>query len=155
MSIEERMKQAGVELPEPPAAGGLYQRVVVADRFVYVSGQTPLRDGVMTTVGKLGADVTVDEGRAAARLALLNCLAQLDAHLGGLDQVEQIVKLTGYVASGRDFNSQPAVIDGASAVLNEVFGDAGGHARTSIGVAELPGNASVEVDLVVLRTPAS
>lgn len=154
MSIEKRMKQLGIELPEPAAAGGRYRRVVAAERFVYVSGQTPKQNGALTAVGKLGADVTVAEGEDAARLATLNCLSQLDAYLGGLDQVAQVAKLTGYVASAAGFGAQPAVMDGASALLEDVFGEAGGHARTAIGVAELPDNAAVEVDLVVMRTPS-
>ncbi|MGH3098556.1 MAG: RidA family protein [Streptosporangiales bacterium] len=150
MSIDTRMQEAGIELPSPPAPGGQYQPVVVAERFAYVSGQTPVRDGVPTVTGKLGAGVSVEEAQEAARLATLNCVAQLKKRLGSLDRVERVVKLSGYVASGEGFGQQSLVVNGASAVLEEIFGEAGQHARVALGVAELPGGAPVEVEIVAL-----
>lgn len=150
MSIDARVREAGIELPEAPAPGGQYQPVVVVERFAYVSGQTPVRGGAPTVTGKLGAGVSVEEGQQAARLAALNCVAQLKKRLGSLDQVEQVVKLAGYVASAEGFGQQSLVVNGASAVLEEVFGEAGRHARVALGVAELPGGAPVEVELVAL-----
>lgn len=150
MSFEARVQDAGIELPPPPAPGGQYQPVVVAERFAYVSGQTPVQNGAQTVTGKLGAGVSLEEGQRAARLATLNCVAQLKKRFGSLDQVERVVKLCGYVASAEGFSQQSAVVNGASAVLEEIFGEAGQHARVALGVAELPGGAPVEVEIVAL-----
>jgi enamine deaminase RidA (YjgF/YER057c/UK114 family) len=145
----ERLAGLGLELPEvlPPVAK--YVPALRHGDLVFASGQTPTVAGKLTVTGKLGADVTVEGGQLAARLCALNCLAAAAATAGGLDNITQVVKLTGYVASADGFTEQPAVINGASQLLEEVFGDAGRHARAALGLAELPGGAPVEVELIV------
>lgn len=155
MNVNARIKELGIDLPAPPCAGGQYNPVTVADRFAYVSGQTANVGGVPSVVGKLGASVGIGQGKDAARQAALNCVALLRETLGDLDRIEQVVKLNGYVASTEGFGDQPKVIDGASELLEEVFGAVGQHSRTSVGVAELPGGAPAEVELVVLVRPTA
>jgi enamine deaminase RidA (YjgF/YER057c/UK114 family) len=116
--------------------------------IVYLAGQDPLKDGKLQYVGKLGADFSLEEGYEAARLCALNLLAILQDYLGDLARVRRILKVVGYVNSAPGFSEQPAVVNGASDLLVQVFGDNGKHARTAIGVNELPGNIAVEVDLI-------
>jgi enamine deaminase RidA (YjgF/YER057c/UK114 family) len=149
MTAAQRLAELGLELPVPPTPVANYVPVRQAGDLAFASGQTPTRDGVLVLTGKLGRDVTVEEGQRCAELAVLNCLAALNQHLGSLDGILAVIKLTGYVASAEGFGNQPAVINGASLLLERVLGDAGRHARAAIGVAELPGNAPVEVDLIV------
>jgi enamine deaminase RidA (YjgF/YER057c/UK114 family) len=144
----ERMKTSGIDLPPPPRPAGSYAPGKIYGSLVFASGQTPTRDGVPAYRGRLGADLSVDEGYAAARLVALNCLAELEAVCGDLRCVQSILKVNGYVAASEGFEEQPAVINGASDLLQEIFGDAGVHARTAIGVQSLPGGAPVEVELV-------
>jgi enamine deaminase RidA (YjgF/YER057c/UK114 family) len=150
--IRERLAAAGLVLPQVTAARNRYRVTVIDDGLLFVSGQTPKQAGVPTVAGRLGAELDVEQGRAAARLAALNLLAQIDREIG-LERVKRLLKLNGYVASADGFVSQPAVIDGASEVLVEVLGAVGEHARTSVGVAWLPGNAPVEVELIARVTP--
>jgi enamine deaminase RidA (YjgF/YER057c/UK114 family) len=150
--IRERLAAAGLVLPQVTAARNRYRATVIDDGLLFVSGQTPKQAGVPTVAGRLGAELDVEQGRAAARLAALNLLAQIDREIG-LERVKRLLKLNGYVASADGFVSHPAVIDGASEVLVEVLGTAGEHARTSVGVAWLPGNAPVEVELIARVTP--
>ncbi len=138
----------GLSLPAPPAPAGSYVPCVRAGTLVYVSGMLPRRGGAIV-MGRAGEDMTVEEAREAARLALLSALAALKAEIGGLERVARVVRLTGYVRSGEGFADQHKVIDGASALLGEVFGDRGLHSRVSVGVSHLPLNAVVELDLVV------
>lgn len=142
----ERMEASGLELPPCPRPAGSYAPGKVFGNLVFASGQTPRRDGVYR--GRVGTDLGVEEGYAAARLAALNCVAELEAVCGNLRRVDGIPKLNGYVAASEGFEEQPAVINGASDVLREVFGESGVHARTAIGVQSLPGGAPVEVELV-------
>ena len=139
-----------VTLPEPAPAAGMFAPVVRAGRVVFVSGQGPIESasGNMV-VGKVGDSVSVEEARAAARLAGLNALAVLRRELGSLERIERVAKLFGTVNAAPGFTRMPEVIDGCSELLLEVFGEAGRHARTSIGVSELPFNLCVELDLVV------
>ncbi|MDG4768494.1 RidA family protein [Solwaraspora sp. WMMD406] len=143
-----RLADLGLSLPTvvPPVAA--YVPAVRSGRHVYVSGQLPMADGALLAVGKVGAEVTADEGRALAQRCALNALAAIDA-LVGLAQVTQVVKVTGFVASAAGFTGQPAVINGASELFGAVFGEAGRHARSAVGVAELPLGAPVEVEVVV------
>ena len=145
----ERLAALGLELPvvHPPVAK--YVPALRHGDLVFASGQTPTVDGKLTVTGKLGAGVTVEDGQQAARLCALNCLAAAAQTAGGLDSISQVVKLTGYVASAEGFTEQPAVINGASQLLEEVFGDAGKHVRAALGLAELPGGAPVEIELIV------
>ena len=146
---EERLAQLGIDLPQPAAPVAAYVPTVRAGSFVYASGQLPFVNGKLERTGKVGAEVTLEEGRAAARQCAINLLAALSAELGALSRVTRVVKLTVFVASTPGFTGQPSVANGASELLIEVFGDAGRHARSAVGVAALPLDAPVEVEAVV------
>jgi len=148
MSIEARLAQLGIELPEAAAPVAAYTPVVVARGLAHVSGQLPFVNGKLVT-GRLGEDVSLEEGAAAARACGLMILAQLKAALGSLDRVERVVKLGAFVNSTTDFTDQPRVANGASELMQAVFGDAGRHARAAVGVPALPLGAAVEVDAVI------
>jgi enamine deaminase RidA (YjgF/YER057c/UK114 family) len=147
--IEARLAALQIRLPDPLAAQFEYVPVAVHGDIAYVSGQLPRLDPQTVMVGKLGTDVDVERGREAARLCVLHALAALKLALGSLDRIERILKLTGFVASATGFIQQPQVIDGASKLLGEIFGDRGRHARSAIGVAELPRGAAVEIEMIV------
>ncbi|GIU99841.1 MAG: hypothetical protein KatS3mg014_1457 [Actinomycetota bacterium] len=144
--IEERLAELGIELPPAPAPVAAYVPVRLAPGLAFVAGQIP--DGGKLYPGHLGAEVTVEQGREAARRCALQALSALRAALGSLDRVEGILKVDVFVASAPGFTEQPQVANGASDVLVEIFGEAGQHARAAVGVAELPLGASVEVALV-------
>jgi enamine deaminase RidA (YjgF/YER057c/UK114 family) len=144
-SAETRLAEMGIEFPEAPAAIGDYIPVVQFGDMVVTSGQLPMQDGAMTATGKIGADLTVEEGAAAARVAALNCVAQIRSCVGSLDKVTRIVRVEGFVNSADGFHSQPQVLNGASNLLAEIFGEAGRHTRIAVGVNELPLDAAVEV----------
>lgn len=149
MDPETRLRELGFELPHIPAPAGAYVPATRAGGLIFTAGQLPNKSGELHLKGKVGDAVGVDEAREAARLCALNALAAAAALAGGLNGISGIVKVTGFVASAPGFNSQPGVLDGASELLGEVFGDAGLHARSAVGVAELPLDAPVEVELVV------
>ncbi|MFX1821821.1 RidA family protein [Pseudarthrobacter sp. CC4] len=138
-----------LELPSPPVPVANYVPVRQVGNLVFTAGQTPTRDGVLTISGKLGRELTIEQGQEASATAVLNCLAALKQHLGSLDRIVSVVSLTGYVASAEGFGDQPAVINGASLILEQAFGDKGRHARAAVGVAELPGLAPVEIAMIV------
>ena len=152
MSIEQRLAELGIELPQPAAPVAAYVPVVVAGNLAHVSGQLPFVDGELVT-GRLGEDVALDLGVRAARACGLMILAQLKAALGSLDRVERVVKLGAFVSSAASFTDQPKVANGASELMAEVFGEAGRHARSAVGVPVLPLGAAVEVDAVVALEP--
>lgn len=137
------------ELPEPPVPVANYVPVRQVGNLVFTSGQTPHRGSVLAVSGKLGRDVSIEEGQQASAEAVMNCLSALRQHLGSLDRIVSVVSLTGYVASAEGFTDQPTVINGASLLLEKAFGDKGRHARAALGVAELPGHAPVEISLIV------
>ncbi|MFS4488809.1 RidA family protein [Dietzia kunjamensis] len=143
-----KLDQLGLELPTvvPPVAN--YVPAVRTGAFVYTSGQLPMVDGALAATGKVGAEVTAEQAAELARTCALNALAAVDG-LVGIDAVVKVVKVVGFVASAPGFSGQPGVVNGASDVLGEIFGDAGVHARSAVGVSELPLNAPVEVELVV------
>jgi len=149
MRIEEKLRQMGLELPAPSAPVAAYVPTVRTGNLVFVAGQVPRERGEMKYRGRVGRDLKVEEGQAAARLCLLNALAALKADVGDLDKVRRVVKLGGFVASADGFGDQPKVIDGASTLLIELFGERGQHARAAVGVNELPLGAAVEIDLIV------
>lgn len=149
MSFEQRLQELGLTLPATPRPVANYVLAVATGKLVFSSGQTPTVDGKLTIQGKLGDSVTIEQGQQAARVALLNCLAGVRSVTGSLDEIVRIVKLNGYVASAEGFSAQPQVINGASLLLEEIFGEAGKHARASLGMAELPGGAPVELELIV------
>ncbi len=148
MGAEERLAELGLELPPVPAPVASYVPVVISGSLAFVSGQVPLSDGTPMWTGKLGADVRLDDGIAAARRSALQALSALRGTLGSLDRVDRIVKVTVFVASADGFSEQPKVANGASDLFVEIFGDAGRHARTAVGVNELPAGFSVEVELI-------
>lgn len=148
MSIENRLQELGIILPKPSMPEASYVPVVQAGNLAFVSGQDPVRDGVMEYTGRLGAELDLAQGQAAARLAALNCLAQLQAHLGSLERVQRIVKVLGFVACTDEFDQQPFVIDGGSELLEQVFGEAGRHARTAVGTNKLAFGIPVEIELI-------
>jgi enamine deaminase RidA (YjgF/YER057c/UK114 family) len=148
VSVSDRLAELGIELPEVVAPLAAYVPAVRTGNLVYTSGQLPMQGGKLPAEGKVGAEVTADDGKALARICGLNALAAVHA-LVGIDSVVRIVKVVGFVASAPGFNGQPAVINGASELLGEVFGPAGAHARSAVGVSELPLNAPVEVELIV------
>ena len=146
--ITARLAELGLTLPEAAAPVAAYVPVVVAGGLAHVSGQLPFVAGKLIR-GRLGEDVSLEEGYAAARACGLMLIAQLKAALGSLDRVERVVKLGGYVNSAADFTDQPKVVNGASELMVAVFGDAGMHARSAVGVPALPLGAAVEVDAIV------
>ncbi|MHC2186394.1 enamine deaminase RidA (YjgF/YER057c/UK114 family) [Rathayibacter agropyri] len=147
--IAERLAELGVELPAVAVPAGAYVPAVVNGSLVYTAGQIPFVDGALPLVGKVGAEVTAEAAKDLARVCALNALAAVAEAIGSLDRVTRIVKLTGFVASASGFTGQPGVINGASELLADVFGEAGRHARSAVGVAELPLGAPVEVELIV------
>jgi enamine deaminase RidA (YjgF/YER057c/UK114 family) len=148
VSASARLGELGIELPEVAKPLASYVPAVRSGDLVYTAGQLPTQAGKLAATGKLGADVTPEQGKALARICALNALAAVDS-LVGIDAVTQVVKVVGFVASAPGFNGQPVVVNGASDLLAEVFGDRGSHARSAVGVSELPLDAPVEVELVV------
>lgn len=151
---EEKLREMGLELPPVAAPVAAYVPGVRCGRWVYTSGQLPLERGELRYRGKLGQDLGVEEGYRAARLCALNCLAVVKSVAGDLDRVERVVKVTGFVASASGFSEQPQVVNGASDLLLQAFGEAGQHARSAVGVAELPRGACCEVEMVILLKEA-
>ena len=135
-------------LPAVVAPLASYVPAVRTGNLIYTAGQLPMREGKLLATGKVGADISPDEGKAMARICALNALAAVDS-LVGIDAVTQVVKVVGFVASAPGFTGQPGVVNGASDLLAQVFGDKGAHARSAVGVAELPLDAPVEVELIV------
>jgi enamine deaminase RidA (YjgF/YER057c/UK114 family) len=149
MSLEHRLAALGLVLPDTATPGARYAAVVVHAGLAWVSGQLPREGERVVVAGKLGRDVDIAAAQRGARIALLRALAALRDELGGLDRVRQVLRLTAYVNSTEDFTQHSAVADGASTLIYELFGpELGQHARTSVGVAQLPRNGCVEVDLV-------
>ncbi|MFA7429455.1 MAG: RidA family protein [Rhodospirillaceae bacterium] len=151
MTVADRLSAMGITLPQAAAPVANYVPWVRHGELVVVSGQLPLRDGKIVTSGLLGATVSVEDGAAAARLCGINLLAQLNAACDGdLDRVIRVMRLGGFVACTSDFTDHPKVVNGASDLMVEVFGDAGRHARAAVGCPSLPLNACVEVDAIVI-----
>jgi len=146
--IQEKLAELGIVLPVAVTPAFQYVPVTVHERLAFVSGQLP-RDGESIVTGKVGDDVNLEQARQAARLCVLQGLACLNQFLGSLDRVDKILKITGFVASAPGFNQQPKVIDAASELLVQLFAEAGRHARSAVGVAELPRNAAVEIEFIV------
>lgn len=149
MGFDERIKELNIKLPKVPRPVATYVPSVRTGNLLFLSGMLPFKDGELAYKGKVGAEITQELGYEAARLAVLNALAVINEELGFLDHVKRIVRLTGYVSSALGFNKQPSVVNGASDLLVEIFGDAGRHARVSVGVSELPLDSPVEVELIV------
>jgi enamine deaminase RidA (YjgF/YER057c/UK114 family) len=148
VSTRARLVRLGIELPEVVAPVASYVPAVRTGSLVFTSGQLPMKAGKLPRTGKVGAEVSPEDASALARICALNALAAIDA-LVGIDAVTRVVKVVGFVASAPGFNGQPGVVNGASDLLGEVFGDNGRHARSAVGVSELPLDAPVEVELLV------
>ena len=149
MEIEKRLKELGISLPAPPKPVANYVPAVRAGNLLFVSGHGPYNDGKTMVSGKLGKELTIEEGYKTARNVALNCLASVKATLGDLNKVKRVVKLLGMVNCTEDFKDQPKVINGASDLLVEVFGDAGRHARSAVGMQSLPNGIPVEIEMVL------
>lgn len=148
--IENRLEKLGIELPEPPVPVAAYlPSVVFSNNLVYVSGQDCRKNGELLYKGKLGSDLTVEQGQACARQSMCNCLAALKYSIDDLDRVKRIVKVLGFVASAPGFGEQPFVLNGASELLIDIFGDMGKHARAALGINELPFGTPVEIEMIV------
>jgi enamine deaminase RidA (YjgF/YER057c/UK114 family) len=153
ITVDERLAELGIELPELPRPVGVYVLSVQTGNLLYTSGMGPQRHGQFPYLGKVGSDLSIDEGRAAARLVMLNLLSLIRHAAGSLDRVERVVKVLGFVASAPGFGDQPLVMNGASELLLEIFGERGRHARSAIGVNELPKNIPVEIEMIVELKP--
>ncbi|MEY2448794.1 MAG: hypothetical protein QOH79_2270 [Acidimicrobiaceae bacterium] len=151
---DDRLRELGLTLYGPHPPHDPLDAVVVHAGIARTSGQLPRIDGQLTCLGVLGTDVSVEEGYEAAKVCALNALAVLKAELGTLDRIERILTVTGFVASAPGFDQQPAVVDGASHVLHAIFGDAGRHTRSAIGVAALPRRGAVEIEVIAAVHPA-
>ena len=146
---DERIAELGIRIPVQPAPAGVYVPAVISGSYIYTAGQLPFVDGALPATGKVGAEVTAEDAAGYARTAALNALAAAEALLGSLDRVTRVVKVVGFVASDPEFYGQPGVLNGASELLGQIFGDAGVHARSAVGVAVLPLNSPVEVELIL------
>lgn len=149
MTVAEHLQQLGIVLPPAPRPVGAYVPACQAGDLVFVSGVLPFQEGKILQPGKVGRDLSIEEGKANARIAAINALAILQQELGDLSRITRVVRLTGHVASAEGFGDQPAVINGASDFLVEVFGEKGRHARLALGAFELPLHASIELELIV------
>jgi enamine deaminase RidA (YjgF/YER057c/UK114 family) len=149
MSYEQKLTQLGLALPAPPKPVANYVPVVRVGDLLFLSGVLPSRDGQLIMTGKLGQNLSIEQGMEAARVAVLNGLSIVRHEAGSLDRVKRIVKMVGHIASAPGFTDQPQVLNGASDLLVSVFGDAGRHARVAVGAAELPRQAPVEIELIV------
>lgn len=147
--FEEKLKEMGLTLPQVAKPVAAYVPAVQVEKYVYTSGQIPFVEGELKYKGRVGGDLSDKEGYEAARVCALNCLSAIKSVAGSLDNIERIVKVTGFVNSAPGFSGQPGVINGASELLGQVFGEAGSHARAAVGVSELPLNAAVEVEMIV------
>jgi enamine deaminase RidA (YjgF/YER057c/UK114 family) len=148
MSIEDRMKQLGIKLPEVPNPLGSYIPVLRIGNLIFLSGILPLIQGRLTRQGKVGKDVSLDEAREDARVVTVNALSVLKSHIKDLDKVKRCIKITGYVASDPDFTDQPKVLNAASDLLFEIFGEKGRHVRSAVGVNVLPLNSPLEIEFI-------
>ena len=149
MSVEARLAALGLELPEVATPAGAYVPAVISGNLVFTAGQIPLVDGKLMAEGRLGAEITAEAGKEIAQRCALNAIAAVKSVLGDLGRVKKVVKVVGFVASTPEFTAQPGVVNGASELLQAAFGDAGIHARSAVGVAILPLNSPVEVELIV------
>ncbi|AIY48628.1 RidA family protein [Mycolicibacterium fortuitum] len=148
MTVSSRLAELGIELPDVVAPLAAYVPAVRTGNLVYTAGQLPIQAGDLLATGKVGSEITPEQGKELARVCGLNALAAVHA-LVGIDSVVRVVKVVGFVASAPGFNGQPGVVNGASELFGEIFGEAGAHARSAVGVSELPRNAPVEVEIIV------
>ncbi len=148
MNVYDVLKEKGITIPTPPPLGGVYVPVKQIGNICYTSGAGPVLEGKPVMTGKVGGELTLEQGQEAAKVCILNVLSVLEKHLGDLNKVKNVVKVLAFVASAPGFNSQPQVINAASELLGEVFGEKGKHARSAIGTNELPNNIPVEIEVI-------
>lgn len=148
--IEEKLNKIGLKIPPAPKPLAAYIPAIKVGNLVFTSGQVPIADGKIVYEGKVGKDLTEDEARKAAELCLVNCLSAVKSIIGNLDNIKRIVKLTVFVNSANDFTAQPIVANGASELLEKIFGENGKHVRSAVGVNELPLNSAVEIEMIAL-----
>ena len=146
--IEEKIKSIGIKLPNPPSPAGSYIPVVKSGNLLYVSGQIPMEDGKVVFTGKV-SDTNIETAQKSARICAINILAQLKKELGDLEKISRIIRLSGFVNSGPEFTQQPKVINAASDLFYEIFGEGGKHSRIAVGVSSLPLNSMTEIDAIV------
>ena len=149
MSVETNLAALGLELPEVATPAGAYVPAVISGNLVFTAGQIPLVGGKLMAEGRLGAEISFEQGKEIAQRCALNAIAAVKSVLGDLERVRKVVKVVGFVASTPEFTAQPGVVNGASELLQAAFGDVGIHARSAVGVAVLPLNSPVEVELIV------
>ena len=147
--IEDRLRELSIELPTPPSPAGSYIPVVTTGNLAFVSGQIPMKEGKVIFEGKVPEQQSLESARDAAKICIINGLVQLKASLGSLDKITKFVRVSGFVNSNPEFTEQPKVINAASDLLVEIFGDMAKHSRIAVGVASLPLNSTVEIDMVV------
>ena len=147
--IEDRLRELSIELPTPPSPAGSYIPVVTTGNLAFVSGQIPMKEGKVIFEGKVPEQQSLESARDAAKICIINGLAQLKANLGSLDKITKFVRISGFVNSNPEFTEQPKVINAASDLLVEIFGDMAKHSRIAVGVASLPFNSTVDIDMVV------
>ncbi len=147
--IEEKIKELGFVLPLAPKPLAAYVPALAAGNFVFTAGQIPISEGKLKYTGKIGKDLTEEQGKDASVICALNCLSAIKGVIGNLEKIEQVVKITVFINSSEGFTNQPAVANGASEFLEKVFGKKGSHARSAVGVSELPKNAAVEIEMIV------
>ena len=148
MSPEDKLKELGIELPEAPTPLGSYIPVIRTGELVFLSGILPLRQGKLIRQGKVGKEISLDEAKEEARIATINALSILKAHLGSLDKITRCIKITGYVASEPDFTEQPKILNAASDLIFEIFAERGKHVRSTVGVNVLPLNSPLEIEFI-------
>jgi enamine deaminase RidA (YjgF/YER057c/UK114 family) len=148
MSPEEKLKELGIELPEAPAPLGSYVPVVRAGNLIFLSGILPMVKGDLLRRGRVGENISVDEAKEDVKIAAINALSILKAQIGSLNSVKRCIKITGYIASASDFTEQPKVLNTASDLMYDIFGEAGRHARAAVGVNVLPLNSPVEIEFI-------
>ena len=147
--IEDRLKELSIKIPTPPKPAGSYIPVVTTNNLAFVSGQIPMKEGKVVFEGKVPKEQSLDSAREAAKICIINGLAQLKVNLGSLDKITKFVRISGFVNSSPNFTEQPKVINAASDLLVEIFGDIAKHSRIAVGVASLPLNSTVEIDMIV------
>jgi enamine deaminase RidA (YjgF/YER057c/UK114 family) len=149
MRVEARLREIGLELPPPPRPAANYVGAVQSGSLLFISGHVPTKDGEFVYIGKVGKELSLEEGYEAARMAALNCLASAKTVLGDLDRVTRVVKILGMVNCSEDFGEQPKVVNGASDLLVQLFGEAGRHARSAVGMQALPFGVAVEIEMIL------
>jgi enamine deaminase RidA (YjgF/YER057c/UK114 family) len=146
--IDEKLKSLGITLPTPPKPAGSYIPVVTSGNLVFVSGQIPMQDGKVSYTGKVPTERTIEDAQNAAKICAVNILAQIKANLGNLDRISKIVRVSGFVNSTGDFAEHPKIINAASDLFFEIFGEKAKHSRIAVGVSSLPLNSTVEIDMI-------